>query len=74
MNILLKLIEKIRNIFSKKEEVLMLQEGNQELNNQGEKFRDSIKVYVEKINKKVKQVETHICYGDGLGIKNKIEY
>ena len=61
----------IKNIFIKKEEVMMLEKGNEYIDNKRDKFMESLKVKV--FNKK-KKVETHICYGDGLGINKKLEY
>ena len=37
-------------------------------------FNKSLKVKFEKISTPKKKVESHICYGDGLGIKKKMEY
>lgn len=73
MNILKKILEKIKNIFIKKEETVMLEEGIVCSNNEKNTFKESLKVTIEKISKGRKEVETHICYGDGLGIKKKIE-
>ena len=74
MNIFKKIIEKIKNIFIKKEEVVMLEEGKEYSNDEKNKFKESLKVNVEKVSKKRRKVETNICYGDGLGIKRKMEY
>ena len=41
--------------------------------NRRNKFKEEIKVKIEKIYKK-KKVQTPICYGDGLGISDKLEY
>lgn len=71
MNIFKKIIEVIKNIFSKKEEIAMLQEGKEYIDNQRDKFMENLRVKV--LNKK-KKVESHVCYGDGLGIKKKLEY
>ena len=73
MNILKKILEKLKNIFIKKEEISMLEEGKDYSNNEKKDFRESLKVKIEKISKNRKKVESHICYGDGLGIKKKIE-
>jgi len=35
-------------------------------------FNKSLKVKFEKISTPKKKVESHICYGDGLGIKKKL--
>jgi len=74
MNIFKKIIEKIKNIFIKKQEIVMIEEGKEVSNNQKNIFKETIKVQIEKIQKNKKNVETNICYGDGLGIKKKIEY
>ena len=73
MNIFKLILEKVKNIFVKKQEIVMLEEGKFDLKEEKNKFKESLKVKIEKIYKK-KKVETHICYGDGLGIKKKIEY
>ena len=52
MNIFKKILEKIKNIFIKKEEVMMLEEGNNYIYNQRDKFMESLRVKV--INKKKK--------------------
>lgn len=74
MNLFKKIIEKLKNLFNKKQEIVMLEEGKVDLNNEKDKFRESLKVKIEKITKSRKVVETPICHGDGLGIKPKIEY
>ena len=74
MNIFKRILEKLKNIFIKKEEIVMLEEGKEELNNERNKFKESLSVKIENITKGIKQVETQICHGDGLGIKKKIEY
>lgn len=74
MNIFKKIFQKIKSIFTKKEEIVMLEEGKENLNDQRDKFKETLKVKIEKISKSRKKVESHICYGDGLGIKKKIEY
>ena len=72
MNIFKTIWKKFKNIFTKKEEGVMLNEGKENLNK--ECFKESLKVKFEKVLKNTKKVETHICYGDGLGIKKKLEY
>lgn len=74
MKILQKLIEKIKNLFNKKEEILMIDEPKVELNEKRERFKNSLKNYVEEIKQKRKEVETLVCYGDGLGIKKSLKY
>lgn len=73
MNIFKKILEKLKNMFIKKEKIAMLEEGKNSLVEERNSFKESLKVKIEKIYRK-KKVETPICYGDGLGIKKKIEY
>ncbi len=68
----MKWIKKILNIFRKKSNTAMLNQGIEQEDTKC-KFKDAIKVNLKQINKKNK-VETHVCSGDGLGIKSKIEY
>ena len=49
----------------------MLNEGEDNLKK--ECFKEVLKVKFENVLKNTKKVETHICYGDGLGIKRKLE-
>ena len=72
MNIFKRVWQKIKNIFAKKEEMVMLNEGEDNLKK--ECFKEVLKVKFENVLKSTKKVETHICYGDGLGIKKKLEY
>ena len=72
MNIFKRVWRKIKNIFAKKEEMVMLNEGEDNLKK--ECFKEVLKVKFENVLKNTKKVETHICYGDGLGIKKKLEY
>ena len=74
MNIFKRFLEILKNIFTKKEEIVMLEEGRDTFYNEKNKFKETLKVKIENITKKGKVVETPICYGDGLGIKKKIEY
>ena len=67
MNIFKKILEKIKNIFIKEKEVIMIEEGIKR-----NEFKEALKIQI--IPKSRKKVESHICYGDGLGIKKKIEY
>lgn len=72
MNIFKTIWQKFKNIFTKKEEIAMLNEGADNFNK--ESFKESLKVTFDKVLKNRKSVETHICHGDGLGIKKKLEY
>ena len=65
----------IERLFKKKEEIKLIKESK-EINKQENKknnFVNSIKVNLTP-NLKKHNVETLICKGDGLGIKNKISY
>lgn len=74
MNIIRKIIELLKNIIHKKNNVKML-DSAKELKHEGNKkdFKDSLKVNSIQKTKK-KKVETLVCPGDGLGIYNKISY
>ncbi|MBQ2835288.1 MAG: hypothetical protein IJE68_00395 [Clostridia bacterium] len=74
MSIFKKLWQKLKNIFIKKQEIVMLDISKCDLDEPREGFKESLKVTFEKISQKRKKVESHICYGDGLGIKRKLEY
>lgn len=74
MNILKKIWIKLKNIFTKKQEIAMLDEGKVNSEEQRESFKESLKVTIEKVYQKRKKVQSHICYGDGLGIKRKLQY
>ena len=74
MNIFKMIWQKLKNIFTKKEEIVMLNEGKDYLHKEKESFKESLKVTFEKVLKNRKKVETPICNGDGLGIKSKLEY
>lgn len=74
MNIFKRIWQRLKNIFSKKEEIMMLEEGKDNSSKEREMFKESLKVKFEKVFQSRKKVETHICYGDGLGIKKKLEY
>lgn len=73
MSLIKDLFKIIRNIFNKKSDKKMIQapiathENKEKL-----EFVNSLKVDIPKPKKK--EVETMICYGDGLGIQTKIDY
>ena len=69
MNIFRKIIEKFKKLFTHKEENVMLDIGKESTQKVKKEFKESVKV--EKVRKRV---QSHICYGDGLGIKKKLEY
>jgi len=74
MNILKKVLEIFKNIFTKKEKIVMLNEGENNLTEKRKTFKEGLKIKIPSITENRRKVETHICYGDGLGIKKKIEY
>lgn len=62
-----------KKIFSKAEEIKMIEEPKVNFNNKDRtNFINSLKVNI--IQFKKKKIETLTCFGDGLGIKNKISY
>ena len=71
MSFIKKIFEIMKNVFNKKSDNKMIQApiethtGKEKL-----EFTKSLKVDIPKPKKK--EVETMICYGDGLGIQNKI--
>ena len=72
MNILNKIIAFIKNIFNKKDNVKMIETPIEPIHNENKKeFANSLKVSLPKKTKP--KVETLTCFGDGLGIQNKIE-
>lgn len=73
MSFIKKLFVNIKNVFGKKSVKKMIQ-APIEIHENKEKleFSNSLKVDIPKPKKK--EVETMICYGDGLGIQNKINY
>ncbi len=72
MNIIIKMILFIKNIFVKQDEVKKLQEPKIAIEqDKKESFIESLKITTtEKITKK--RIETLTCNGDGLGIQKKI--
>ena len=74
----MKFIESIylffKNLFQKKEQIKMIEEGKETLRtNNRENFFNSLKIE-KKLPQKGKIVETLVCVGDGLGIQNEIRY
>ena len=73
MNFIKKVLEHIFNLFNGKKEVLKLEEGGTRIkNDERNKFLNGLKIK-DILNSKNK-IETLLCYGDGLGRKNKIKY
>ena len=68
MKLIKKFLDFIKNIFKKEEQIKMIEAP--QITSSRNNFVNSIKVKLAKKSK----VETLICYGDGLGIKNKISY
>ena len=74
MNILEKIFEKIKSLFTKKNDIVMLDVGQESYDEKKNNFRQSLKVMVKSISKKRKKVQTHLSFGDGLGIDDKISF
>ena len=73
MSFIKNLFELMKNIFNKKSDNKMIQAPIEtQTSREKLEFANSLKVDTPKTKKK--QVETMICYGDGLGIQNKINY
>lgn len=73
MSIFKRLWQKLKKVFIKKQQIIMLDVGKCDSDEQRECFKESLKVTFEKVCQKRKKVQSHICYGDGLGIKKKLE-
>ncbi|MBR6034381.1 MAG: hypothetical protein IKP28_06690 [Clostridia bacterium] len=69
MKIFKSILEFIKSIFTKKEEIKQIEPPKETINITRENFINSIKT---KNNKPTTGVETLICEGDGLGIQPKI--
>ena len=73
MKIFKNIISFFKKIFSKTEEMKMLEEPKVNLTNKDRKnFINSLKIEI--LQNKKKKVETMTCFGDGLGIQTKINY
>ena len=71
MKLLDNIIRFLKNIFSKKEDVKMLEAGN--IDNSGSRrdtFLENLKINIVKKRK----VETYVWNGNGLGIQSKLKY
>ena len=63
-----------RNIFHKENDIKMIEAPIQNLKEDNKiSFLNSLKVNIEQ-KKKKKKIETLTCFGDGLGMQNKITY
>lgn len=70
MGVIQNIVLFFKRIFKKEDNIKMIEAPAKE--NEGKiDFVNSLKV---NIIKKKKKPETLVCYGDGLGIKGKIEY
>lgn len=73
MSFIKNLFELIKKIFNKKCDKKMIEAPIEtQPNKEKLEFANSLKVDIPKPKKK--EVETMICYGDGLGIQTKIDY
>ena len=57
----------------KKQKIVKLDICKDDSVQQMKSFKESLKTTNEKACEKRKKVQSHICYGDGLGIKKKLE-
>lgn len=73
MNFVKKIISIIKNVFIKKDEIKKLEEPKNVVINKKDNFINSLKISTTE-EKEEQDVETLICYGDGLGINTKIDY
>ena len=72
MNILDSIISFFKNIFSKKDNIKMIEAATKPIQNEARReFANSLKVNLKKDKKR--KVETLTCFGDGLGIQSKID-
>ena len=72
MNILDSIISFFKNIFSKKDNIKMIEAPTKPIQNEARReFANSLKINLKKDKKR--KVETLTCFGDGLGIQSKIE-
>lgn len=74
MNFIKNIIEFFRNIFHKESDIKMIEAPIESLKEDAKtNFLNSLKVNIEQ-KKKKKKIETLTCFGDGLGMQNKITY
>ena len=74
MNLIKNTINFFKNLFYKDNDIKMIEAPQEYLNNKNkENFLKSLKVNIIP-KKKKKKVETLTCFGDGLGIQNKMTY
>lgn len=74
MNIMKNIINFIKKLFHKDNNLKMIEAPVEEIRKSDkESFINSLKVNIVPKRKK-KNVETLTCFGDGLGIQNKISY
>lgn len=74
MNIFKNIISFFKKIFNKENNIKMIEAPVQEIKKKDKaSFMNSLKVNIVQKRKK-KKIETLTCFGDGLGIQNKISY
>lgn len=73
MNLIKKVIVFLKNLFQENNDIKMLNAQIEYSNNNKENFINSMQLNITP-KKKKKKVETLTCFGDGLGIQNKITY
>lgn len=74
MNFIKNIISFFKRLFNKDSNIKMIEAPIEMVeNNEKTKFIDSLKVNITK-NFKKNKVETLTCFGDGLGIQDKISY
>ena len=73
MNIIKNIIVFFKKIFNGKNNIKMIEAPVNSLKEEKTDFVNSLKVNIVQKHKK-KKVETLTCFGDGLGIQNKMTY
>ena len=74
MKLLKSIINFFKKILKKSNDIKMIESPKEYVNNSNqESFINSLKVNIPP-KKKKKKIETLTCFGDGLGIQNKITY
>ena len=74
MNFIKNILAFFKNIFHKENDIKMIEAPMENLKEDNKtSFLSSLKVNIEQ-KKKKKKIETLTCFGDGLGMQNKITY
>ena len=74
MNFIKNILAFFKNIFDKENDIKMIEAPMENLKEDNKtSFLSSLKVNIEQ-KKKKKKIETLTCFGDGLGMQNKITY